>query len=168
MLNIDIAADTELGQQAIELMSGYFQKYPLEDYVKAGNKSLTERDWPVSRAQVKGLRQIAGNEPAKLKDFTDKQAEKNKKALLEIENELKDNKRKRDHRPNDEYLVEQKEKLEKRKKLAQGRVEFWTVVKKAADSLKQGYQASSDHYAAFFQRLCIHYLYVISKRTTGE
>jgi hypothetical protein len=168
MLEIDIAADTELGDWAIKLIRDYFQKYPPEGFQKEGSKHLTEKDWPVSRAQVNGLRQVVGKEPTKIKDFADKQAEKDKKTLLEIENELKENKKKLDRRPDDEHLVKQKEKLEKRKKQLQGRVEFWTEVKKAADGLKQRYQASSDHYTAFFQRFCIHYLYEMSKRTKEE
>ena len=167
MLEIDVAVDTELGQRAIEQMRAYLQKYPPEEYRKE-DKHLTEKDWPVSRAQVNGLRQVAGNEPPKIKDFADKQAEKDKRTLLEIEKGLKDYKWKLDRRPDDEHLIEQKAKLEKRKRQLQGRAEFWSEVKKAADSLKQRYQASSEHYAAFFQRLCIDYLYEMSKRTTGE
>lgn len=168
MLDIDIAADTDLSEQALKLLRDYFQKYPPEGYKREGSRHLAEKDWPVSRAQVNGLRQVVGNEPTKIKDFANKQAEKDKKTLLETEKELQENEKKLGRRPDDERLIEQKEKLEKRKKQLQGRVEFWTEVKKAANTLIQRYHESGDHYAAFFQRLCIHYLYEMSKRTQGE
>jgi hypothetical protein len=168
MLDIDIMADTELGQRAIDLVASYLKKHPPEQYIREGSGHLLEKNWPVSRAQVNGLRQIAGNEPASITPYANKQAEKHKKALQETEKALKENKEKRDRKPSDEKLIERKEKLELQKKLVQGRIDFWTEVAKAGEGLKKEYLQFSDHSAAYFQRFCIHYLYEMTRRTRGE
>src|SRR5262249_10316057 len=137
MPDIDIAADTDLGQRAIGLIDDYLRKYPPEEYRREGSQHLTERDWPVSTAQINGLRRIVSAEPGKIKAFADKQSEKDKKALLEIERELNEVKRKQGRRGDEEKLLQQKQQLERRKKLVQGRIEFWTEVNKSVDTMRR-------------------------------
>lgn len=183
MLDVDIAADTELGQRAIEAVDEYVRKH-------AAGPFQEEKDWPIARAQIAGLRQIAVNEPAKVAEFAEHQR---MKAQAKLENTKK----------------------EERQRALEATIAFWELVKRLCDgkppkfswSLTQARdqalpadlrdekqppgaqltkeqqaarkakrerrerwqrQWSLDYYAAFFQRFCIHYLYEMSKRTQGE
>jgi len=183
MIDIDIEADTELGQHAIDAVSKYVKDYAAGPFQKAD-------DWPISHAQISGLRQIVGNEPARLAEFAEHQREK---AQAKLENTRK----------------------EERRQELEAEIAFWELVKglcegkppKFSWSLTQSrdqalppdlhdekqspgtpltkeHQAARkekrelrdrwqrqwalDHYPAFFQRFCIHYLYEMAKRTQGD
>ncbi len=182
MLEIDIAADTELGQRAIEAVDRYIRDNASGPFQKA-------EDWPISRAQIAGLRQIAVNEPAMVGEFANHQRTKVQAKLDTTTNE-------------------------KRRQELEAEIAFWELVRELCDgkppkfswSLTQardqalpaelreekqppGTQMTKeqqaarknkrerrerwqrqwdlDHYPAFFQRFCIHYLYEMSKRTQG-
>jgi hypothetical protein len=183
MLEIDIAADTELGQRAIKAVDSYVRDNVSDSFQKA-------EDWPISRAQITGLRQIAVREPTKVGEFAEHQR---KKAQAKLENT----------------------KQEERRSELKAEIAFWELVRGLCDgkppkfswSLTQARdqalpaelhdekqppgaqltkeqqaarkekrerrerwqrQWERDHYAAFFQRFCIHYLYEMSRRTQGE
>jgi hypothetical protein len=183
MLDIDIAADVELGQRAIEAVDRYVREHAVGPFRE-------EKDWPISRGQIAGLRQIAVNEPAKVGEFAEHQRTKVQAKLDTTANEerqrelkaeiafweltrglcegkppkfswsltqardqalpadLHDEKQPPGSQLTKEQQAARKEKRERR--------ERWQR------------QWEQDHYAAFFQRFCIHYLYEMSKRTKGE
>jgi hypothetical protein len=184
MLDLDIAADTELGQRAMEAAERY-----VKDNVQGPLRK--EDDWLIARAQIRGLRQIAVNEPAKVGEFSEHQRSK---VAAKLANTQKD---------------ELKRKLE-------AEIAFWELVRGLCegrppnkfpwsltrlrnqavpaelqdDKYPPGAQLTKEqqaarkekkekrehwereweqgHYAAFFQRFCSQYLYEMSKRTTGE
>lgn len=183
MPDIDIAADTDLGQRAIEAMEGYLKSNAAQSYRRA-------EDWLIARSQIAGLRQIAANEPTKLGEFVEHQRAK---AVARLEKTKQEERRKdleaqiafwelvrglcegkgqkfpwsltqaRDqalpaslhddkYAPGAQLTREQqaarKEKGERRKRWQQD----WELA----------------NYSAFFQRFCIHYLYEMTRRTTGE
>uniref|UniRef100_A0A7C2C4U7 Uncharacterized protein n=1 Tax=Thermus islandicus TaxID=540988 RepID=A0A7C2C4U7_9DEIN len=69
MLEIDIAADTELGQRAQEAVKQYLRQHGEEWY-------RCSDDWPIARSQISGLRQIALNEPRQVAAFAEHQRQK--------------------------------------------------------------------------------------------
>ena len=69
MFDIDIAADTELGQRAIDAVDRYVRENAVGPFRE-------EKNWPISRAQIVGLRQIAVNEPGKAGEFAEHQRTK--------------------------------------------------------------------------------------------
>jgi len=183
MLEIDIAADTELGQRAIEAVGRYLKDNALGPFQK-------EDEWPIARTQITGLRQIAMNEPAKVAEFAKHQRAKAAERLEKTKQEERQHELKveiafwelipalcdgkppkfawsltqaRDQALPAELQDEKqppgaqltKEQQAARKEKREGR-ERWQR------------QWERDHYAAFFQRFCIHYLYEMSKRTKGE
>ncbi len=183
MLDLDIEVDTELGQRAIDEVTRYLRDNAAGHYSK-------EDGWPVARAQIAGLRQIAANEPTKVGEFAEHQRVKTQGKLNATKNEDRQHKLRaeitfwerirglcegqppkfpwslnqaRDQAlpadlQDDKYLpgaqltneqhASRKDKRERR--------ERWQR------------QWMMEHYAAFFQRFCVHYLYEMSKRTTGE
>jgi hypothetical protein len=183
MLDIDIAADTDLGQRALHAA----ERYVTDNVPPSLSK---EEDWPIARAQIKGLRQIATNEPAKVREFAEHQRAKVDAKLATVQKderrqelaakiafwelviglcegkppkfdwslmqacsqtqpaELTDEKNPPDARPTREQQAARKEKKERRDRWEQ--------------------QWKRDHYPAFFDRFCAHYLYAMAKRTQGE
>jgi hypothetical protein len=65
MLDLDIRIDTDLRDQAVNAVEGF----------------VNAHGTPVSRTQIAGLLQIAGNEPDKISDFAGKQKERAEKRL---------------------------------------------------------------------------------------
>lgn len=182
MLDIDIAADTELGQRAINAANKYVKDNAAESYQR-------EDRWLIARSQITGLRQIAVNEPSQIGRFADHQRKKDEAKLANtrqeerqrelqakidfwklvkelcdgrapksawsltqerdqaLPNDLEDEKLPSGAQLTKEQQAERKEKRE--------RWERWNR------------RLEQDHYAAFFQRFCIHYLYEMSLRTQG-
>jgi hypothetical protein len=183
MLDLDIAVDTELGQRAIDAVESYVRDNAAGPFSK-------EEDWPVARAQIVGLGQIAANEPSKVAEFAEHQRTKSQAKLEATKNEARQDELRAgitlwelvrglcEGRPpkfswsltqaRDQALPEDlqddryppgaqltKEQQAARKDKRERR-EHWLR------------QWMTEHYAAFFQRFCAHYLYSMSKRITGE
>ena len=186
MLDIDIAADTELGQRAIEAVDRYLRENGVGPFRE-------EKDCPISRSQIAGLRQIAQNEPAKVREFAEQQRKKAKAKLDTTTNEERQRELKaeiafwelvrglcegkppkfswsltqaRDQalpaelqdekQPPGAHLTKEQQAARKHKREQRER---WQR------------QWELDHYAAFFQRFCVHYLYELyemSRRTQEE
>jgi hypothetical protein len=183
MLEIDIAADTELGEQAIKAAGKFVRKHAAPSYQR-------EDDWPISRSQITGLRQIAMNEPARVGEFAEHQR---KKAQAKLENTKKEERRSEleaeiafwelvrglcDGKPpkfawsltqaRDQALPAELHD-EKQPPGAQLTKEQQAARKEKRERRERWQrQWERDHYAAFFQRFCIHYLYEMSKRTKEE
>ena len=66
---LDLLVDDVIVREAVRLAEEFVGSYAELGYGR-------ESDWPVSRAQLKGLLQIASNEPEQLVNFADHQAEK--------------------------------------------------------------------------------------------
>jgi hypothetical protein len=69
MNTVDLLVDAVIVPEAVRLAEEFVGSYGELGYGR-------ESDWPVSRAQLKGLLQIASNEPEQLVNFADHQAEK--------------------------------------------------------------------------------------------
>src|SRR5262245_31214042 len=69
MPDFNIRADTELGQRALEAVEKYLKEHVHGPFSR-------EKDWPIARAQIAGLRQIASNEPGKIGEFAEHQRSK--------------------------------------------------------------------------------------------
>jgi hypothetical protein len=72
--DLDITTDEELGRQALDAAETYLREHAADSYKREG-------DWPISRAQLLGLRQIARNEPERIVEFAAKQKEKRQREL---------------------------------------------------------------------------------------
>lgn len=178
MLEIDVEADTELGQRAIEAVDKY-----IRDHVSSALRG--EKDWPISRAQIAGLWQIAMNEPTKVAEFAEHQRAKVQAKLQQG-----------DKKPGGSGLEAKIAFWELVRNLCESKPPLWSLAQAREQALpaelrddkqppgtnltkEQQAQRSEkrerrerwqrqwdlDHYPAFFQRFCIHYLYEISKRT---
>ncbi len=183
MLDIDISADTELGQRAIDAVDNYVRDNAAGPFQKAD-------DWPIARTQIAGLRQIAVNEPVKVGEFAEHQRTKAQAKL----DTTKNVERQRDLEAIIAFWVLVRGLCEGKPpkfswSLTQMRDQVLpadlqddkhppgaqlTKEQQAARKGKREHrerwerQWGLDHYAAFFQRFCGHYLYEMSKRTTGE
>ena len=80
MPDIDIVADTSLSQQAIQIVEKY-----VNDNLSGSLRQ--EKDWPIARAQIAGLRQIAFNEPSRVGEFAKHQRSKVEAKLATTQNE---------------------------------------------------------------------------------
>jgi hypothetical protein len=183
MLDTNIAADTELGQRAIDAVEQYVKANVLTPLAKEDN-------WPIARAQIAGLRQIAANEPAKVGDFTEHQRSKAAARLETVQNEARRQELEAEiafwelvrglcegKPPRFLWSLAQActqavppaltdEKLSPGAKPAKDQQAARKQRKDQRDRWEKEWKL--DHYAAFFQRFCAHYLYEMSKRTQGE
>lgn len=183
MLDVDIAADAELGQRAIKAASKYVQEYAATLYRK-------EDDWPVARSQITGLIQIAVNEPTKVGDFAEHQRKKVEARMAMTKNEERQRQLEAEKAfwelvsglcegkpPKFSWSLTQARDQalptdlhdEKQPPGTQLTKEQQTARKEKRERRERWQrQWALDHYPAFFQRFCIHYLYEMSERTQGE
>ncbi|GIW82518.1 MAG: hypothetical protein KatS3mg105_4325 [Gemmatales bacterium] len=183
MLETDIAADTELGRHAIDAVEKFVQANAAEFYQR-------EDDWLIARSQISGLRQIAVYEPTKVGEFAQHQQKKSEDKLQRTRNEEKRREleaeiefwelvrrlcegkppkcpwsliQARDQALPDELREEKQPPGTKLTKEQQ-------AARKEKRERRERWQRQweREHYAAFFQRFCSHYLYEMSKRTRGE
>ncbi|MBA2224966.1 MAG: hypothetical protein WHU94_15960 [Thermogemmata sp.] len=183
MLEIDIAADTELGQQAKVAVEQYLRQHGEESY-------RSSDDWPIARSQISGLRQIAMNEPRQVAAFAEHQR---KKAEAKLETTTKEERRseleaeiafwdlikglcdgKQPRVPwsltqaRDQALPAelQEEKQPPGAKLTKEQQEARKQKREERERWLR--QWESEHYPVFFQRFCAHYLYEMARRTQSE
>jgi hypothetical protein len=183
MLEIDIAADTELGQRAIEAVQQYIRHNGEASYQGAD-------EWPIARSQISGLRQIALNEPRQVAAFAEHQRQKaeakhktttkeERRSELEAEIAFWDLiKQLCDGKPpkvpwsltqaRDAALPAelQEEKQPPGAKLTKEQQEARKQKREARERWLR--QWESEHYPVFFQRFCAHYLYEMAKRTRTD
>jgi len=180
MLDVPIAADTDFGERAILEVEQYVKKHAAPQY-------SGPEEWPIARSQISGLRQIAMREPEQLKDFAEHQRQKvaarleattkeeRKQELLgeiafwELIKNLCDGKPPKTHwslaQAREQALPPelQEEKLPAGAQLTK---EQQQARKEKQERRKQWLrQWNRDYYAAFFQRFCAHYLYLMARRT---
>ncbi len=74
LYDVALVVDGELGRRAIQAVDEYLKEYGDTEY-------RAERDWPISRSQIAGLRQIAATEPSKVASFASHQQKKGGKAI---------------------------------------------------------------------------------------
>jgi hypothetical protein len=176
MLDINIAADTELGQRAIDAAANY-----VRDHVHGPL---------IARAQIAGLRQVAANEPAKVGEFTEHQRSKVAEKLAKMPNE--DRRRELEaeiafwelvrglcegRSPKFAWSLAQActqalpaDLADEKQQAGAQRTKEQQAAKKDKKERRDRWeqQWKLDHYAAFFQRFCAHFLYEMAKRTQGE
>jgi hypothetical protein len=183
MLEVHIAADTELGERAIQAVELYVRQHADSSY-------RTPDDWPVHRSQIMGLRQIALNEPLQVSSFAEKQRQKAEARLETMTNE-----KKRQELESEIAFWELIKNLCEGKppkvpwSLSQAREQALPaelqeekqpsgakLTKEQQEARKQQReererwlrQWALDHYPAFFQRFCAHYLYTLARRTPAQ
>ncbi len=180
LYDVALVVDGELGRRAIQAVDEYLKEYGDTEY-------RAERDWPISRSQIAGLRQIAATEPSKVASFASHQQKKVEKRLEQT-------------------------RREERQRELEAQIAFWKMVKglcegkpprapwslaqecdqamppelreelsspdakpsaqertarKQTRRLREHWQDAwrREIYPAFFGRFCVHYLYALSKRT---
>jgi hypothetical protein len=179
MSELDVLSDTEFRARAIEFLDAFADQH-------APNRC------PVKRAQITGLRQIAFNEPAKVKEFAEHQRTR-AAARLETINPKKEEQRQRwkaqvdfwqfierlcDGRPPRQSwsLAQEMEKhrpeeyklapLPAGAKLSREEQDSRNIAKHREREWSARWMA--DCYPAFFQRFCAHYLYLMSQQPETE
>lgn len=182
MLEVCIAADTDLGQRAIEAVENYVRQHAEQSY-------HGEEDWPIARSQIAGLRQIAANEPSKVAEFAEKQRSRAEKRLEGGTNEQRQLKLEAEiafwelvktccdgKPPKVQWSLNQERdraipaELQDEKQPSGAQLtKEQQAARKERRQRREAWQKQweRDHYAAFFQRFCIHYFYEMSKRTQG-
>jgi hypothetical protein len=179
MTELDLLSDTEFRARAIEFLDAFARQH-------------APNGCPVKRAQITGLRQIAFNEPAKVKEFAEHQRTR-AAARLETINPKKEEQRQRwkdqvdfwqfierlcDGRPpkHSWSLAQEMEKHRPEEcklappaagaRLSREEQESRNAVKQREREWSARWMA--DYYPAFFQRLCAHYLYLMSQQPESE
>jgi hypothetical protein len=183
MVNFDIAADTGLGQRALEA-AATFVADAVSDPVEK------EDEWPISRSQIAGLRQIASIEPSKVKEFADNQRTKAANRLEGTTRE--DKKRKLENEVNFWLLVKalcdggpaargfsladlRKQAVRERypdESLPPGAqlTAAQQAERKAQKDERLRWERDWDHggFSTFFQRFCAELVFRLTERTTGN
>jgi len=180
MLDVHIAADTELGERALEAAEQYVKKYAESSY-------RSSDDWPIARSQISGLRQIVLREPEQLKGFANHQRQKAEARLAATTNEKRQDELQAeiafwvlienlcDGKPPRipwslaqarEQAVPAELQEEKLPAGAQLTKDQQAVRKEKQERRKRWVQEwNREYFPAFFRRFCAHYLYLMARRT---
>lgn len=168
MRDVDILLDTDLADIAVQQASTFLETLP--------NQFDNEKDWPISRTQLSGLRLIAANEPHRLAAFAGKQREKVKGNEQKAENarrfwQLVEN---LCNRNSPEWSLEKHIGDQMPDELQEQRVEPGTRLTKEEQAERKRQKTMRDTwldehrrhiYPRFFGRFCAHLLCELANRT---